>query len=523
MNAAASLVETHRVAARATRSLIAALSIGLLAAGASSSSAAGQGDKSQLQGASGFGAPASVRVTPAPTPAAAEADADKAKDAAKDAKKTVKATTHDAASTATAVLKRTADEGKAAAKNTATTAAKPYTTKPGDAFLSPFVGPNDRKTTGTLATNPYIPERGARPAGQVVRVQAPYRAELYLPPGFKATPGEAVPLHIHFHGDPVLLEATADRLGLRQPLLCVSIQGLSKVYRLPFSDPEAFDGLLNSAMVSLRPRANLPADAAWGRITLSSFSAGYAAIREILSIPAHFQNVQGIALCDSMYADFAPRATDAATSPTAISKAARSVNPDNVRAFVEFAKLAARGERTFIITRSSQLPDTYAGTPETAAYILREVGGREVAVVPPRRGPGAMKLLSSYQVGKLSMYGFAGEEADDHMDHLRNIGEFLRQLPLTTGPVEPPAIPSRNIGRATPESVPPTVPPNAAKPDSAPKPGAAKADAPKPAADPKANTATDKNDKKPATPPTKKTDKNEKPAANEAGAIGARI
>lgn len=279
-----------------------------------------------------------------------------------------------------------------------------------------LVDARDRPSTGAVAATP--PQKPASLPGQVFPLAGPIKAELYVPPGWKES-GGALDLLVHFHGAPWVVEQALEEAKLRVPLLAVNPGGLGGRYSALFKDPEAFDGLLDQALDLLRRNNLAGSEAQWKRLFLSSFSAGYGAIRELLYSAQYFNRVEGIALADGLHTSF-----DDATTST------RQVNAAQMRPFVEFARLAVEGKKTLVLSRSSILPENYCGTPETAAYLVRAVGGREEKVQPPVSVERGMQLIARYEKGNLRVWGYAGENASNHMDHFYAIGALLKELPL---------------------------------------------------------------------------------------------
>ena len=72
------------------------------------------------------------------------------------------------------------------------------------------------------------------------------------------------------------------------------------------------------------------------------------------------------------------------------------------------------------------VPGTYASTTETADFILTAVQLKRHPVL--QWGPGGMQMLSETRAGGLTVLGFAGNTAPDHVDHFHGLPEFLKQM-----------------------------------------------------------------------------------------------
>src|SRR6202008_3471347 len=83
-------------------------------------------------------------------------------------------------------------------------------------------------------------------------------------------------------------------------LITVQLGAGSSAYRRPFEDTKLFQNLLREAADELHLRRG------WSSITLSGFSAGYGAVREILRQPENFARVDRVLLLDGMHTNYLP-------------------------------------------------------------------------------------------------------------------------------------------------------------------------------------------------------------------------
>ena len=275
--------------------------------------------------------------------------------------------------------------------------------------------------TQMAAQNPSPMSESTRPHPRVARDEVPGRraplsiGTLYLPPGFNAA--RPFPLLVHFHGAPWLIEHHVHGRWPAAALVAVQIGSGSRVYAEAFADATRFSALLDEVSMKVSELAGRPARR--GSIALSSFSAGYGAIRAILEHREHAAVVSTVVLADSLHASYrgdpsAPRAADLPIDET-------SLEP-----FLKFAEDAAAGRKRFWVSHSEVYPGTYASTTETADALLRRVQ-------QPRRpllkaGPVGMQQLSEMRRGGLYVAGFAGNSAPDHMDHLYALGEVYKRI-----------------------------------------------------------------------------------------------
>jgi hypothetical protein len=204
------------------------------------------------------------------------------------------------------------------------------------------VAQNPSPMSDTTRPHPRIPEH--RAAGK--RLSLPL-GELYLSDRF--TPRDQVPLVVHFHGDPWLIEQHLSKSAPGAALLTINLGAGSSRYAAPFSDAGRFPMLLDEAasgvgmMTGRRP--------VWSSVTVTSFSAGYGAVRAILQVADNASLVNNVLLADSLHVSYVSQAD--AASPRAVDL---PVDPTGVAAFVSFATDAVAGRKRLWITHSEVYP-----------------------------------------------------------------------------------------------------------------------------------------------------------------------
>lgn len=249
----------------------------------------------------------------------------------------------------------------------------------------------------------------APPLGERVALSA---GQLFIPAGLDAKRA-SIDLWIHLHGTPTVTEPNFARWRRPGVLVTLTLPGLSSAYVKHFQNPKTFAQLIADAGDALRSR-KLPHR--WQRICVSSFSAGYGGVRELLKDQATYDRIDALLLADTIYAGYEG------------DRALRHVNRAQMADFVRFAKDAATGKKQMVLTHCRLQPDGYAGTHETADYILAHVHGERT--VPPAAWPSAqMKLEAQFTRGQLAMFSFAGTTGAEHMQHLREIGALWSRLP----------------------------------------------------------------------------------------------
>lgn len=226
---------------------------------------------------------------------------------------------------------------------------------------------------------------------------------------------ERLPKHlfIHFHGAKKTVREAFERSDVDAVLVIINFPGLSTAYSKPFAeDAQLFAEILDRAKQGLPPEL-VDASLRWERISLSSFSAGYGAIREILKSPEHFRQVDDIVAADSIYAGL-----DAKQS-------GRQVDEKNMRDFLKFARKAVERRKRFTISHS-MLVTPYASTVETAGYLLQSLKVERRKVKLMRAD--AFKQMNEASAGHFTVWGFEGVTGQAHMLHLQHIDIFWNTL-----------------------------------------------------------------------------------------------
>lgn len=248
-------------------------------------------------------------------------------------------------------------------------------------------------------THPRLPPE--TPAGRREKLEL---GTLFLPQQLrlKAT----TPLFIHFHGSTWLPEVAATRLG-KTAVLSIQIGSGSSAYAKPFSDPQLLTRLLNEA--------ESKAGVKFTPLTLTAWSAGYGAVREILKVPEHYARVERVLLIDGLHTGY----VDDKPGPQE-----SKLETAGLEIFLQFAREAVTGRKQMIITHSEIFPGTFASTTETADWLLLQLGLKRHAVM--KWGPQGTQQLSDVRAGKFLLIGYAGNSAPDHVDQLHSLPAYMR-------------------------------------------------------------------------------------------------
>ena len=249
-------------------------------------------------------------------------------------------------------------------------------------------------------THPRLKEE--QPVGRREQLEL---GTLFIPAKLKLK--ATTPLLIHFHGGTWLPEVAAVRVNTA--VISIQAGSGSGVYAKAFSDPQRFGNLLKEAEAK--------ADVKFSPLTLSGWSAGYGAIREILKTAESYDRVDHVLLIDGLHTGYVsgkpgPQESQLETEPLEI--------------FVKFARDAVAGKKRMMITHSEIFPGTFASTTETTEYLINQLGAKRKTVV--KWGPMQTQILSEVKAGKFLLLGFAGNSAPDHVDQLHSLSEYLKMF-----------------------------------------------------------------------------------------------
>ena len=261
------------------------------------------------------------------------------------------------------------------------------------------------------------------------------RHTLFIPSGYQLR-GKTVDVLVDFHSAPTVVHESVRLAGLNCVVISVKYAGLSSVYREPFrKDRQRFAKILQEGLDALRAEEGFPLDVTWGKVAVSSFSAGFGGVREILKSPEYFQRIDAICMADSLYSGYVGDGTG--------SVEVGKVHPELMKDFLRFARQSSKGEKVMIVTHCSLETTGYASTLETADYLLQELDivadkVNDLVMLPPgAKSAGRLKLYRRVKRKGFSLYGTLGTSGEDHLAHMRHMGYWLQDLPLAKREVMP--------------------------------------------------------------------------------------
>jgi hypothetical protein len=242
--------------------------------------------------------------------------------------------------------------------------------------------------------------------------------KIFIPDTYVQRPGESADLLVHFHGNPQTYWNNAKYAKLNSVIVTVNYSGLSSAYQTPFSNSALFQSIVNEALTRVRLEVDIPDSLQWDKLGVSSFSAGYAAVREILKSSAYRNDIDALLAADSIHAS--------------TSSVDQTPLDSQMADFKTFATLAKNGSKTFIVSHSQVPTSGYESTTETANELLQHMGLTAPAI--NQAGLGTLVYNRHAESGNFEVWGATGSDAAAHSKHLQYIGDFLNDLPLARVP-----------------------------------------------------------------------------------------
>ncbi len=198
----------------------------------------------------------------------------------------------------------------------------------------------------------------------------------------------------HFHGHEAIrkewVQVTEDVV-----LVAVDQGNNSTAYTEEFANPSRFAALLQSTERGLQARLGRPAPLA--KFGLSAWSAGYAAVREILN-SEYRSRVDAVILLDGLHAS------------TLETAAGRS----ELAPFVEFAQRAARDETLMFVSHSSIIPPNYTSTTQATSYLIWSLQGSPTETTDSDGLPIGLELYRRFDQEGFHALGLLGATKADH-------------------------------------------------------------------------------------------------------------
>jgi hypothetical protein len=233
---------------------------------------------------------------------------------------------------------------------------------------------------------------------------------LFVPKGYAAKEGK-VRVVVHLHGLPEVVERELLASQTEGVLVTVNLKSLSNAYRDQFQDRHALDRILKETTARLQELKIVPQPVI-ERVTVTSFSAGFGGVREMLKFEETYQRIDALILADSLYCGYAK------------GQDPPQVDPKLMEGFLRFAKDARDGKKTLVISHCQLKPEGFASTEETADYLLASLGLKREAA--DEKWAEGWRCTSLCRAKGFQLFGFEGKIGKDHMQHLVHLRKLLK-------------------------------------------------------------------------------------------------
>ncbi|MGQ9559385.1 MAG: T9SS type A sorting domain-containing protein [Candidatus Oleimicrobiaceae bacterium] len=244
-------------------------------------------------------------------------------------------------------------------------------------------------------------------------------AQLFVPDYFHPDADGSYILVFHLHSASWAAEDQVYKARCNAVLCNIHLGALSSPYQSYFSDQSRFAAMLDtvSAQLSSNGVIRLPR---LKTLIITSFSAGYAGVREILKNPAYYGHVAALTLADGLHCSEDP-----------------TLRAGQMQDFVRFARDAAKGQKVMVLTHSSIRTTGYWSTTQTAAYLVAALGA---TVVPCGVTDEIGMQYSRCDTGCFHLRGYMGDAAQDHLKHLyamdKMLAQVMKDLGIASSPVQ---------------------------------------------------------------------------------------
>jgi hypothetical protein len=213
---------------------------------------------------------------------------------------------------------------------------------------------------------------------------------------------------VHLHGASENQEKNAAESGLKAVFVSANEGMGSTPYARAFEKPGSLDRALDLAIRTVDTSGHLDTEAGGPPrvrfVALSSWSAGGAAVKQIIDRERDAERVDAVVLADGIFSRFVdPKAKTIETKP---------LDP-----FVRFGRRAIDGEKLLVITHTAIETPQYPNVKECTDVVL------EGLELPPSEEP-----VYTLDRGELHVRGSAGKGPSDHVDQIRALDEAYALL-----------------------------------------------------------------------------------------------
>ena len=229
-------------------------------------------------------------------------------------------------------------------------------------------------------------------------------AQLFIPDYYQAPSDGMFDLIFHLHGASWAAEDEVYKAKANAILFNIHLAELSSIYKNYFLDYANFPKILDD-IIDILKEEGIISNPKISNLIITSFSAGYGGVREILKHNAYYDIIDAIALADGLHCD-----SDSATKAI------------QMKDFLSYANDAKAKKKIMLLTHSSILTNGYDNTTQTANYLINGIGSIRIAY-------SAVDEIgiqySKCDTGHFHLKGYYGDAANDHLKHLYAMNKML--------------------------------------------------------------------------------------------------
>ena len=230
-------------------------------------------------------------------------------------------------------------------------------------------------------------------------------AQLFVPDYFVPPVDGKFLLLFHLHSASWAAENQVYKSQSNAVLFNIHLGALSSPYQNYFSDPNKFSAILDTVLSVLSNNSIIQAPQI-KYLVITSFSAGYAGLREILKTQSYYDMINAINLADGLHCS-----SDPGTASI------------QMQDFLSFAIDARDEEKIMLLTHSSITTSGYQSTTQTANYLINGTG---VQVTNVTEIDEIGTMYAKCDTGYFQIRRYYGQTAEDHLKHLYAMYHMLR-------------------------------------------------------------------------------------------------
>lgn len=232
-------------------------------------------------------------------------------------------------------------------------------------------------------------------------------AQIFIPDYFIPPEDGKFILVIHLHGASWAVENQIYQSKINAVLFNIHLGALSTPYQNYFSEQNKFSSILDTVLSVLRSNSIIQSPQI-KYLIITSFSAGYAGLREILKTQFYYDIINAIILADGLHCN-----SDSATAAL------------QMQHLLKFAMDAIDKNKIMFITHSSILTSGYQSTTQTADYLIQNTG---VQITPINQTDEIGTMYAVADSGYFKIRRYYEQSAEDHLKHLHSLNIMLKNV-----------------------------------------------------------------------------------------------